>query len=614
MAVSSADEYHSARWPQFGSEGVEAPYIRRLIDFLNARLHMADHRALLLLKSMMVSDLPSDLQESATEAVLGFRYSMLEAGNDLLTLWAESHQVTAGVAEYLAGQLFPDRIFSNDGRSGARHQRAAHAQLTIWLSDRFRFGFSEWLSSTYLAYDLSALALLVDHAADEALVERAKMVMDIALLDVALHSFHGRFAPSMGRAHVEQIMSPESAEIVPIWQAAFGQTPQLDVEKLTSLFITAEHYQVPAAIRELATELPVRRVLSTHGLDATEVRDELRRHPFHPRSQSLDLVRFWWGQQAVTTPETIVDSARAMRIFGLQDSRILAPMRPYLRMPSLMLLSTLRTLNPITSGKALNRANVQTISTSNYLLSSVQRYQPGGFGDQQHIWHACLPGEIDVFGTHPGATQLHPEDRPATPSQWVGNGVNPDVAQHHNVLLAQYDLRARKGRYEGPRSELVHIHFPFVLFDQTRLGVDWVAGRRGRGYIGILGTGTFELISETEIVQRGQHIGYAVLVGDEEEHTSFAAFLRQLKQYRLDLSGKRLTLTSPFDRFDLISGREFKVNGRIIDSQYPRYNAPGVQVPRNPEEIEITGTRHRLRLEWGSGIRTSDAIPLDSGL
>lgn len=160
----------------------------------------------------------------------------------------------------------------------------------------------------------------------------------------------------------------------------------------------------------------------------------------------------------------------------------------------------------------------------------------------------------------------------------------------------------------------MHIHFPFVLFDQTRLGVDWVAGRRGRGYIGILGTGTFELISETEIVQRGQHIGYAVLVGDEEEHTSFAAFLRQLKQYRLHLSGKRLTLTSPFDRFDLVSGREFKVNGRIIDSQYPRYNAPGVQIPRNPEEIEITGTRHRLRLEWGSGIRTSDAIPLDCEL
>ncbi|WP_341730059.1 hypothetical protein [Brooklawnia sp.] len=612
MAVRSADQRQPTPWPRFGSGGLEAPYVRRLVDFMNARLYMADHRALLLLKCMISSDLPGHLQDQASEAILAFRYSMLEAGSDSMTLWTENHQVTAAAAEYLAGQLFPGRIFSNDGRSGARHQRAAQAQLMIWLSDRFRFGFSEWLSSTCLAYDLAALALLIDHAADEALVERAKMVMDIGLLDLALHSFNRRFAPSMGRAHAEQVMHPEAAEIAPIWHSAFGQSPELEIDKLTSLFVAREKYQVPEAIFELATAQPVRRVLSSQGLDVDEVRDELRRHPFHPRSQSLDLIRFWWGQQAITTPETIVDSARAMRVFELQDSRILAPMRRYLKMPNPMLISTLRTLNPITSGKALNRANVQTISTSNYLLSSVQRYQPGGFGDQQHVWHASLRGNIEVFGNHPGSTQLHQENRPPTPSHWVGNGINPDLAQHHNVLLAQYDLRGRKGRFEGPRQELVHIHFPFVLFDQTRLGANWVAGRRGRGYIGILGTHRFELISETELVQRGQRTGYAVLVGDEEEYTSFAFFLEQLKQYRLRLSGDHLTLTSPLGRFDLTWGKDFKVNGHVIDCQYPRYEAPGVQVPRNPDEIEVIGSGHALRLEWGAGIRESTEMLRDS--
>lgn len=47
-------------------------------------------------------------------------------------------------------------------------------------------------------------------------------------------------------------------------------------------------------------------------------------------------------------------------------------MRRYIKLPNPVLISTLRTMNPITSGKALNRANVQTIRTSNYQLSSVQ--------------------------------------------------------------------------------------------------------------------------------------------------------------------------------------------------------------------------------------------------
>ena len=285
MATSSADQRQLTPWPKFGSGGLEAPYVKRLIDFVNARLYMADHRALLLLKCMIAGDLPPRLNDQAVDAILGFRFSMLEAGTDSMTLWTENHQVTAAVAEYLAGQVFPDRIFTNDGRSGVRHQRAARAQLMIWMSDRFRFGFSEWLSNTYYAYDIAALAMLADHADDPGMAERAEMVIDLALLDLALNSFGGRVAPSMGRAHSEQILHPDAAEIMPVWHSAFGGNPEVDIDKLTSLFVVRERYRVPAAITELATEQPVRRVLSSQGLDVNEVRDELRNQPFHPRSQ-----------------------------------------------------------------------------------------------------------------------------------------------------------------------------------------------------------------------------------------------------------------------------------------------------------------------------------------
>lgn len=518
-------------WPQFGAGGLDATYVRRLIDFVDARLYLADHRVLLLLKCMLSGRLPGSLYDQAAESVLGFRYSLLEPGHDSMALWTENHQVTAAVAEYLAGQIFADRIFTNDGRSGVRHNRAAQARLTLWLADRFRFGFSEWLSSTYYAFDLAALAMLVDHAGDEGLARRAAMVMDVALTDIALHSFRGQFAPSMGRAHTEQVMHPEQAEIAPIWASAFGhELRELDIEALSSVFVARQKYRVPSALREIAHDQPVRRVLTSQGLDVEDVRTELRLHPYHPRSQRLDLMQFWWGQQAVTTPETIVESMRVIRAFELGQHRNLALMRRFSWLPDLMLIPTLLALNPITSGAALHRANVQTVTTENYLLSSVQRYQPGGFGDQQHLWHASMPGGIQVFGTHPGSTQLVQEHRPPTPSSWVGNGINPDIAQHHNVMLALYDLQQRKGKFEGRRQEMVHLHFPFVLFDQTRLGPTWVAGRRDNAFIGILGTHQFEQISETEIVQRGRLSGYAVVLGDDEEYTSLAGFLRQLKQ------------------------------------------------------------------------------------
>lgn len=596
-------------WPQFGSGGFEASYVRRLIDFVDARLYLADHRALLLLKCLYSGELPATLRDQVTEALLDFRYSMLEPGNDSLTFWTENHQVTAAVAEYLTGELFEGRIFTNDGRSGARHKRSAHARLQIWLADRFRFGFSEWLSNTYYAFDLGALALLVDHAEDRQLAERAAIVMDVALTDVALHSFRGQFAPSMGRAHAEQIMNPERAELAPIWASAFGdEPPVLDIETVGSLFVSRQRYAVPDALREQARRRPVRRVLSSMGLDANEVRSELRVHPYFPRSQGLDLMRFWWGQQAVTTPETIVESVRALRVLELGQHRALNPMSRFAKLPDRMLVPTLMALNPITSGSALHRANVQTTSTGNYLLSSTQRYQPGGFGDQQHLWHASMPGGIQVFGTHPGSSQMSQESRPPSPGPWVGNGINPDIAQHHNLLLVLNDLSGRKGMFEGRRQQLVHIYFPFVLFDATRLGPNWVAGRRDDAYIGIIGTHQFEQISETEIVQRGTNTGYAVVLGDDEEYTSLAGFLRQLKQYRLSLAGHKLALTSPYARYELAWKGDLRVNGRPVDAWYPRYDAPGVQVPRNPTEMTITGGEHQLYLNWGSGERTSSRV------
>lgn len=150
--------------------------------------------------------------------------------------------------------------------------RGAQGQLMLWMSDRFRFGFSEWLSNTYLAFDLAAPRDARRPCRGRELARAASMIADVALTD-ALHSFRGRFAPSMGRAYTEQVMHPERAEMAPIWALAFGDDPpEPDIEALSSLFVARQQYEVPAAIREIARDQPVRRVTSSMGLDANEVR------------------------------------------------------------------------------------------------------------------------------------------------------------------------------------------------------------------------------------------------------------------------------------------------------------------------------------------------------
>ena len=59
-----------------------------------------------------------------------------------------------------------------------------------------------------------------------------------------------------------------------------------------------------------------------------------------------------------------------------------------------------------------------------------------------------------------------------------------------------------------------------------------------------------------------------------------------------------MSLASPVGGFELVWKGDFRVNRRLVDAQYPRYDAPSVQAPRNPEQLVVTGINHELRLDW----------------
>lgn len=583
-------------------------HLGEMIAFVDARHDCADFRVASLLKVRLVAydRLSEPMRAELDRCLLGFKYWLDEPGHDSMCTWSENHQALFAVCEYLAGQTYADEVFPNSFLRGADHRAKAEVRLRRWLEHRFRFGFTEWLSNTYYEEDVAALALLVEHATDADLAQRGAMVLDLLLLDMAMHRFEGRFVASAGRAYEEQKKDPARADVNDILAHAFGEPTDeraYHLERLSSLFVLAERYRVPEALREIAAATGTQRIKVSHGLDLHEVKGHFA-DPMDVETTGM----FFWLMEAFTTPESIDVTMKAFSQYDLAQNRFLSPLAPFAKLRKTRALPLLvRALNPATQGVAIQRANVQTYRTDHYLLSSAQRYHPGGFGDQQHIWQASLPGGINVFATHPGAPMFDETARSFSPSWWVGNGINPDVAQDDNVLLALYDTRARRGYLERGRQQLAHLHFPFARFAETRLGETFVAGRAGDAFIGVRSTGRLEMTDDAELVQRGPVTGYGVVLADRSEFNSLHAFVDQLKQLPLRYDKGILRFTTPDAHYALSQHGAFTIDAQQVSVDYPRFATPWVQAERDPRRLEITGSGHRLVLDWEQGLREESA-------
>ncbi len=588
---------------------IAEPLISRLLAPIDERLDLADHRMLIVLKFLYEAgdEFPPELRAEMERSVLGFRYWLDEPGTDDMCHWSESHALLFSVCEHLAGQLFPHQAFTNDGRKGYRKAERGRRRLLEWLGNRFHHGFSEWLSHTYYELDVAGLTLLIDHSQDEELITRAAMVLDLLMLDMALHRFDGRFVASAGRANGVQKARPEHSEINTVLASAFGdKEPAFEPDDVSGIFVARRRYRVPEVIREIADADADHLVRTSQGLDADQVAAVVAARPGLSHAERRDaLVELLWSMEAFTTPEAIGVTLDAMHRHDLGNNRYLAALAPFAKLRSERLqVATLRAMNPITQGIAMGRADVQTYRTPHYLLSSAQHHRPGEFGDQEQIWQAALPDDITVFSTHPGSTKLSEHTRPSTPSAWVGNGINPDVGQHRNVLLALHDVRGRKGYLEGRRHQLSHLFFPFVRFDETAISERLVAGRRRDSFIGVLSLNPVEMLSDVEVIQRGVISGWAVVVTDRQEFGSLGRFVDHLKQTSLTWTREELVWSTDLHQYSQRFRGNFCVDGVPQRSDYPRLDCDWAKVERNPCVVTVAGEGRSLVLDWDAGTRT----------
>lgn len=166
--------------------------------------------------------LPADVQERVRQSVLSYRYWVDEPGNDTMWFWSENHVLCFHTSQLLAGQLFPDAVFSASNRTGREQAALASQRLEKWFDSVEAHGLAEWNSAAYYPIDFIGL-LALEKWAEPPIAARARAQLDLIFRMIALHTLAGVPAGSQGRAYDKELRAGPLTELAPFAWVAFGQ-------------------------------------------------------------------------------------------------------------------------------------------------------------------------------------------------------------------------------------------------------------------------------------------------------------------------------------------------------------------------------------------------------
>jgi hypothetical protein len=610
------------------------------LDFIDARQDCADfvlHGILRLLYQFGTflegrttaggrtgDQLPGEVFARARRSVLGFKYFPDEPGSDSLCTWTENHYILYTSAAYLAGQLYPDEVFSNSGETGRQKVEIHRARILRWLDLRFHTGFSEWLSHVYYDEDLAALLALYDFAADEEVRARAALVIDLLLVDMALNSLHGVFGSTHGRSYEwAKKWSEKESTSATAW-LLFGQGTYSDYDNMSAAAFALSGYRLPPAIAALAGAATSTVSRQRMGIRLQEMeRWGLKPGGFEDGMHALTL-------EAYLHPRTIANTLRMFDTCGWWDNAFLADFKPYQKllralgkMGLLPLLA--RALERDVCRNTREEVNLVTYRTPDSLLSTAQDYRKGYGGDQQHIWQATLgPGAV-CFTTHPAKLSG------VSPDYWTGSGLLPRAAQHRNVAIILYKIERIPALYVPTRHFFTHAWLPRDQFDEVHEQGGWYFARKGSAYLALRsrqpafwndapdleqklnGVRLRSSQEDTgrELVAPGSQNIWICQLGREAEDGSFAAFIARICMARLSFRGLNIDFDSPGNgRIRFGWKGPLRVDGTQIPlREYPRYDHPCVQGVFGSDAVRVTCGGETLSLEWSSARRSQPGRP-----
>ena len=448
----------------------------------------------------------------AREAVLGFKYWYTdptpEGSTDNMWYWTENHQAVFHACEYLAGQLFPDEVFSVTGLKGSEHGQRGKERLLGWFDTVRRFGFKEWHSNVYHDVQLTPLLALAQYADEEEIRTLAAITADLMLFELALHTFRGSFGATHGRSYKKDKMTALDEETFALARFLFDTTeydyPE-DVDPKIALLAMSTGYRPPRAIVEVARygePFTDRERMSIPVDEEAAVTNDPQAPYGLSYTDPADLPVFW-GASIQTPWQCLPLTISTMNEHGLWDTEGYKDLKPLLGLVAndIPLAQTLsKQLRHLVNFAVLSEVNTYTYRTAHYMLSTAQDFRAGSRSSQIHSWQATFDANAAVFTTHPGKPPLETTDwdQDGEPGQWTGTATLPRSAQHRNLAIHLYSphygtepmpgLEALSG-YES----YTHAYFPQDHFDEVdhqQLGrqsqpCSWTFGRFRDGYIAL---------------------------------------------------------------------------------------------------------------------------------
>lgn len=551
------------------------------------------------------------LLDHAEHTVLSFKYTPDEPGIDSMCYWTENHYIMFAANQYLAGRLYPDRVFTSSNETGRQRAAGAERRIREWLTLRYRTGFSEWLSHIYYDEDITALTNLVDFARDPDIVRRAQIVLDLLFLDMALNSYRGAFGSSHGRSYGEEKRNAAIESTTDTAKLMFGTGVFAGADNMAAVSLAlGDNYRLPRVIYEIAHDRTREPVVSRQRMGirlAEAARWGLSYDDPGSGAHFLTL-------EAYLHPKTVNLVLRMFDAYRWWDNQFFAPFKPYRK-----LIRVLRALGLMPALARLfekdvcrntrEEVNLYTYRTPDYMLCSAQDYRGGFGGDQQHIWQATLSPTAVCFTTHPG----HRKNTSA--GYWVGSGTLPRVAQVENVLIACYRASRMPGLYMTNELFFTHAWFPRDAFDEVLEEGRWVFARKNDGYIALGSRNRCRWQNEgpdagRELIAEGGRNIWICEMGNGRKDGSFERFARRIADAPLSFRGLSVAYDSPSaGRLRFGWRRPLTRNGVGVSLRdYPRYDNPYTLAPFPAGEMTVALGPHRLRLDLDGALREASAF------
>lgn len=192
--------------------------------------------------------LPQELWDDIKDCILSFRYWIDEPGDDVMWFFSENHALLFHACELLAGEWFPEEIFTNSGETGEVHRRKAEERLQEWFARFFQEGLAEWNSNAYIPIDALGLLHLYDLSASQELRTDARKALDLLFYWLTIHAHEGRLMATYGRSYEKELKGHYAAGTTSMCWIAYG-IGNVNAHSLSNVIFCLSDYEPPESYR-----------------------------------------------------------------------------------------------------------------------------------------------------------------------------------------------------------------------------------------------------------------------------------------------------------------------------------------------------------------------------